>query len=84
MGVSLDVCLCLHAEENAIIEAGSSRCENATLYSSLFPCLACTKLIMQVSWDTVFTATRPFLVTCVGPGSVCLSLVMSSHTQRPV
>eukprot|EP00189_Rhodosorus_marinus_P003697 CAMPEP_0113965964 /NCGR_PEP_ID=MMETSP0011_2-20120614/8056_1 /TAXON_ID=101924 /ORGANISM="Rhodosorus marinus" /LENGTH=282 /DNA_ID=CAMNT_0000978573 /DNA_START=44 /DNA_END=892 /DNA_ORIENTATION=+ /assembly_acc=CAM_ASM_000156 len=48
MGVSLDVCLCLHAEENAIIEAGSSRCENATLYSSLFPCLACTKLIMQV------------------------------------
>ncbi|KAJ8900752.1 hypothetical protein NDN08_000053 [Rhodosorus marinus] len=48
MGLSLDACLCLHAEENAIIEAGSSRCEDATLYSSLFPCLACTKLIMQV------------------------------------
>lgn len=43
-GSSLDLCLCLHAEENAIIEAGRDRCSGATLYSTLFPCLLCSKV----------------------------------------
>jgi dCMP deaminase len=43
-GVALDLCFCLHAEENAIIEAGRERCEGATLYTSLFPCLLCAKV----------------------------------------
>lgn len=46
-GVGLDLCLCLHAEENAIIEAGRDRCTNATLYTSLFPCILCAKKIVQ-------------------------------------
>lgn len=43
-GVGLDLCLCLHAEENAIIEAGRERCQGGTLYTNLFPCLLCAKV----------------------------------------
>lgn len=46
-GVGLDLCLCLHAEENAIIEAGRERCEGSTLYTNLFPCILCSKKIVQ-------------------------------------
>jgi dCMP deaminase len=46
-GVGLDLCLCLHAEENAIIEAGRERCEGGTLYTNLFPCILCAKKIIQ-------------------------------------
>ena len=31
-GVALDECLCLHAEENALLEAGRDRCEGAVIY----------------------------------------------------
>lgn len=46
-GTNLDLCLCLHAEENAIIEAGRERCVSSTLYSTLFPCMLCAKKIVQ-------------------------------------
>lgn len=46
-GNGLDLCLCLHAEENAIIEAGRERCEGSTLYTNLFPCILCAKKIVQ-------------------------------------
>lgn len=46
-GAALDLCLCLHAEENAIIEAGRERCTGATLYTNLFPCVLCAKKIVQ-------------------------------------
>lgn len=47
-GSGLDECLCLHAEENAIMEAGAERCRGCTVYSTSFPCLQCTKRIIQV------------------------------------
>lgn len=37
-GKELDKCLCLHAEESAIIEAGRPRTIGATLYTTHFPC----------------------------------------------
>ncbi|KAF6004938.1 hypothetical protein F1559_004327 [Cyanidiococcus yangmingshanensis] len=46
-GHALEACLCLHAEENAIIEAGRERCAGATLFTNLCPCLSCTKKIVQ-------------------------------------
>lgn len=46
-GAALDLCLCLHAEENAIIEAGRDRCQGSTLYTTLFPCILCAKKIVQ-------------------------------------
>ncbi|MDP7181896.1 MAG: deaminase [Candidatus Woesearchaeota archaeon] len=46
-GTSLSECLCLHGEENAIIEAGRTRAEGSTIYTSFLPCLWCTKMIIQ-------------------------------------
>ena len=46
-GLALNECLCLHAEENAIIEAGKERAEQCTLFSTLCPCLQCAKRIVQ-------------------------------------
>ena len=52
-GVGLDLCLCLHAEENAIIEAGRERCNGSTLYTNLFPCILCAKKIVQSGIERV-------------------------------
>lgn len=41
-------CLCLHAEENALLEAGRDRIgSNAILYCNTCPCLTCTIKIIQ-------------------------------------
>lgn len=48
-GVGLSTCLCLHAEENALLEAGRSRVEeNSVLYCNTCPCLTCSIKIVQV------------------------------------
>lgn len=47
-GELLDTCWCLHAEENALLEAGRLRCQRATLYCTLFPCLGCSKKIFNM------------------------------------
>ncbi|KAF1983604.1 hypothetical protein K402DRAFT_338280 [Aulographum hederae CBS 113979] len=48
-GVGLDTCLCLHAEENALLEAGRERIrDGAILYCDTCPCLTCTVKITQV------------------------------------
>lgn len=48
-GVALSTCLCLHAEENALLEAGRNRVEeNSILYCNTCPCLTCSIKIVQV------------------------------------
>ena len=50
-GTNLDLCLCLHAEENALLEAGRERVENgddSILYCNTCPCLGCAKKIIQI------------------------------------
>ncbi len=47
-GEGLDLCLCMHAEENSLLEAGVGRAENCTIYTTSFPCLQCTKRIIQL------------------------------------
>lgn len=46
-GVGLEHCYCLHGEENALLEAGRSRCEGATIYCTTVPCLGCSQKIIQ-------------------------------------
>ena len=46
-GIDLEQCLCLHAEESAIIEAGRDQCMGATIYTTCSPCHLCTKKIIQ-------------------------------------
>lgn len=48
-GVGLGTCLCLHAEENALLESGRDRIgSEATLYCNTCPCLTCSVKIAQV------------------------------------
>ena len=48
-GLGLSTCLCLHAEENALLEAGRARIgEDAILYCNTCPCLTCSIKIVQV------------------------------------
>lgn len=46
-GLELDKCLCLHAEESAVLEAGRPRTLGATIYTTSFPCQLCTRKIIQ-------------------------------------
>jgi len=48
-GTRLDECLCSHGEENAITQAAyhGVSVRGATIYTTFFPCLFCTKLIIN-------------------------------------
>jgi dCMP deaminase len=53
-GHGLATCLCIHAEENALLEAGRERIrEGATLYCDTCPCLTCSIKICQVGISEV-------------------------------
>ncbi|KAK9456620.1 cytidine deaminase-like protein [Dipodascopsis uninucleata] len=48
-GSNLGTCLCLHAEENALMEAGRERVgDSAVLYCNTCPCLTCSIKIVQM------------------------------------
>ncbi|PWN22809.1 hypothetical protein BCV69DRAFT_266230 [Microstroma glucosiphilum] len=49
LGTKLDECLCLHAEENALLECGRERggAEGTVLYCNTCPCLRCAVKIVQ-------------------------------------
>ncbi|WWC61331.1 uncharacterized protein I303_103912 [Kwoniella dejecticola CBS 10117] len=47
-GEALDECLCLHAEENALLEAGRDRIgDDSVIYCNTCPCLRCSVKIVQ-------------------------------------
>lgn len=46
-GKDLDLCMCLHAEENALMFLGKDQLKDATLYCTLNPCIGCLKKIIQ-------------------------------------
>ncbi|PWN54206.1 hypothetical protein IE53DRAFT_2454 [Violaceomyces palustris] len=48
-GSALDECLCLHAEENALLEAGRDKggAEGTVIYCNTCPCLRCAVKIVQ-------------------------------------
>jgi len=52
-GVALDQCNCIHAEENCVLEAGVHRTKGGTIYTTLFPCLWCSKIILQAGLKKV-------------------------------
>lgn len=50
-GRSLDICIAVHAEESAILQAahlGTTSLNGTRLYSTTFPCLLCAKMIAAV------------------------------------
>ena len=54
-GSSLDECLCLHAEENALLELGRDRggAQGTTLYCNTCPCLRCAVKVAQTGVQQV-------------------------------
>ncbi|HZA63260.1 MAG TPA: dCMP deaminase family protein [Nitrososphaeraceae archaeon] len=60
-GENLDRCLCTHAEANAIMQcalfgnAGSTR--GATMYSTLAPCVECSKMAISVGITRIVVMT---------------------------
>jgi dCMP deaminase len=48
-GTAYDLCICVHAEQNAIISAArfGVAIEGSTLYTTSRPCFGCTKEILQ-------------------------------------
>jgi len=53
-GHGLNTCLCIHAEENALLEAGRERIrEGAIIYCDTCPCLTCSIKIAQVGISEV-------------------------------
>jgi dCMP deaminase len=45
-GQDYDKCICLHAEQNAVTEAGRKNAKGGTIYVSLYPCLGCAKVMV--------------------------------------
>ena len=48
-GVALDTCLCIHAEQNAIVQAAyhGVSINGASIYVTHQPCLTCAKMILN-------------------------------------
>lgn len=46
-GTRLDECSCIHAETNAVLDAGRRMCFGCILYCTHQPCLNCIKNIIQ-------------------------------------
>ncbi len=55
-GTRYETCRSIHAEQNAIIQAGQDRCQNATMYiwGHDFICILCKRFIVQSGIKEVF------------------------------
>jgi dCMP deaminase len=55
-GQGYDVCICVHAEQNALLSAArfGIAVEGASVYTTLRPCFGCTKELLQARVSGVF------------------------------
>jgi len=55
-GTRHEICRAIHAEQNAIIQAGQDRCQNATMYiyGHNFICILCKRFIVQAGIKDVY------------------------------
>ena len=54
-GTRYETCRSIHAEQNAIIQAGQDRCQGATIYiwGHNFICILCKKIYCSIRYNTV-------------------------------
>lgn len=54
-GVGYDLCICVHAEQNALLAAArfGIAIDHSTLYTTMRPCFGCTKEMLQAGVDSV-------------------------------
>jgi dCMP deaminase len=78
-GEGYDVCICVHAEQNALLAAArfGVAVEGCTIYTTLQPCFGCLKELIQASvtevcylqpWRSRFREQYDALITRLGPG----------------
>jgi dCMP deaminase len=65
-GMNLDICMCLHAEENAMLFVNKDILMGSSLYVTLFPCVGCSKRIIQcgikeIIYDEVYNPEMEIL-----------------------
>lgn len=55
-GQAYDICICVHAEQNALLSAArfGIGVENSFLYTTLRPCFGCAKELLQAKVSTVY------------------------------
>lgn len=55
-GTGYDLCICVHAEQNALISAArfGIAVEGAAMYSTMRPCFGCTKELLQAKIQAVY------------------------------
>lgn len=55
-GTRYETCRSIHAEQNAIIQAGQDRCQNGTMYiwGHNFICILCKRFIVQSGIETIY------------------------------
>lgn len=55
-GSGYDLCICVHAEQNALLAAArfGIAVEGSTMYSTMRPCFGCTKEMLQARVDAVY------------------------------
>jgi dCMP deaminase len=55
-GEGYDLCICVHAEQNALLAAArfGIAVEGATMYSTMRPCFGCTKELLQARVTNVY------------------------------
>jgi len=53
-------CICIHAEQNAIIQAAyhGNSTENSTMYLTVTPCLACAKMLINAGISKVICGSE--------------------------
>jgi len=51
-GTKMEICTAVHAEQNAIIQAGMDAA-GATIYSTILPCNTCAKMIVNAGLERV-------------------------------
>ena len=76
-GTRLDECLCSHAEENAITQAAyhGVSVRSSSIYTTLSPCLMCTKMIINAGIEEVaFNAQYPL-------GEAALALLREARVK---
>jgi dCMP deaminase len=55
-GTGYDLCICVHAEQNAILAAArfGISIEGSTVYTTMRPCFGCTKEMLQAKVESVY------------------------------
>ncbi|MBQ9693302.1 MAG: dCMP deaminase family protein [Kiritimatiellae bacterium] len=89
-GSSLEECICVHAEQNAICQAAyyGIRLAGSTIYVTLTPCLTCAKMIINAGIrEVVYAGNYAFDVQTqkllADAGVVCRKYIAPETTETP-